>query len=44
MVHAIARDQQGIVTRAQLLKAGLDRWAIDRAVRAGTLHRIHRGV
>ena len=32
------------MTRAQLLAAGVSRSAIDRAVRAGRLHRVHRGV
>ena len=26
------------------MAAGLSRWAIDRALRAGTLHRLHKGV
>jgi very-short-patch-repair endonuclease len=44
VVRAIAGDQGGIVTRAQLLRAGVDRRAIDRALRSGGLHPIHRGV
>ena len=36
--------QAGIVTRAQLLAAGVSHSAIGRAFRAGELHRIHRGV
>jgi very-short-patch-repair endonuclease len=43
-VRAIARDQAGIVARAQLERAGFDRWAIDRALGSGRLHLIHRGV
>jgi very-short-patch-repair endonuclease len=43
-VRAIAGHQAGIVTRAQLLSVGVDRWAIDRALRSGRLHRLHRGV
>jgi predicted transcriptional regulator of viral defense system len=43
-VREIARDQAGIVGRSQLLSAGVDRWAIDRAVRSGRLHSIHPGV
>jgi very-short-patch-repair endonuclease len=43
-VRAIARDQAGIVTRAQLLTAGVSRWAIDRALHSGSLCRIHPGV
>jgi very-short-patch-repair endonuclease len=44
VVRAIAGDQSGIVTRAQLLRAGVDRRVIDRALRSGALHPIHRGV
>jgi very-short-patch-repair endonuclease len=44
VVRAIAGSQDGVVTRAQLLSAGVDRWAIDRALRTGRLHPIHRGV
>ena len=44
VVRAIAGHQDGIVTRAQLLGAGVDRWGIDRALRTGRLHPIHRGV
>src|SRR5215211_5571547 len=40
----IARDQEGIVARAQLERAGFDRRAIDRALRSGGLHLIHKGV
>jgi very-short-patch-repair endonuclease len=43
-VREIARNQAGIVGRSQLLSAGVDRWAIDRAVRSGRLHSIHPGV
>jgi hypothetical protein len=43
-VRAIAREQAAIVTRSQLLAAGLSRSAIGRALRAAKLHRIHRGV
>jgi very-short-patch-repair endonuclease len=43
-VRAIARDQAAIVTRSQLLAAGLSRSAIGRALRAAKLHRIHRGI
>jgi hypothetical protein len=43
-VRAIAGDQAGIVARAQLERAGFDRRAIDRALRSGRLHVIHRGV
>jgi very-short-patch-repair endonuclease len=44
VVHAIARDQAGIVTRAQLRAAGVSRSAVGRAVRADRLHCIHRGI
>ena len=40
----MSREQAGILTRAQLLAAGVSGSSIDRAVRAGRLHRIHRGV
>jgi hypothetical protein len=43
-VRAISRQQAGIVTRAQLLAAGVSRSAITRAVRIGKLHHVHRGV
>ena len=44
LVRAITREQAGILTRAQLLAVGVSRSSIDRAVRAGKLHRVHRGV
>jgi very-short-patch-repair endonuclease len=40
----IAREQEGIVARAQLLAAGVSGSAIDRALRSGALHRVHPGV
>jgi very-short-patch-repair endonuclease len=43
-VRAIAREQDGIVTREQLLHAGVSATAIHRALRSGRLHLIHRGV
>jgi hypothetical protein len=43
-VRAIAGEQYGVVGRTQLLAAGVGGSAIDRALRAGRLHRIHRGV
>jgi very-short-patch-repair endonuclease len=43
-VRTIAREQEGIVSRAQLLVVGVSRSAIHRAVRSGTLHRVHPGV
>jgi very-short-patch-repair endonuclease len=44
VVHAIAREQAGIVARAQLQAAGVSPSAIGRALRADRLHSIHRGV
>jgi very-short-patch-repair endonuclease/predicted transcriptional regulator of viral defense system len=43
-VRAVARHQAGIVSRSQLIAAGADQSAIDRALRSGRLHRLHRGV
>jgi very-short-patch-repair endonuclease len=43
-VRAIAGEQHGIVGRGQLLAAEIDGSAIDRALRAGRLHPIHRGI
>jgi very-short-patch-repair endonuclease len=40
----LAADQHGVVSRPQLLQAGLTAEAIKRRVRAGRLHQIHRGV
>ncbi|MGE5407714.1 MAG: type IV toxin-antitoxin system AbiEi family antitoxin domain-containing protein, partial [Syntrophothermus sp.] len=40
----LAAGQHGIVTVAQLRRAGLDKSAISRRVRSGRLHRVHRGV
>lgn len=41
---ALAVRQHGVVSRAQLIALGLSDDAIRRRVRAGRLHRIHRGV
>jgi len=41
---AIAANQHGVVSRSQLLQAGLTPEAIKRRMRAGRLHTIHRGV
>jgi REase_MTES_1575/Transcriptional regulator, AbiEi antitoxin len=43
-IAAIAEAQHGVVCRAQLSMLGLSAQAIDRRVRAGRLHAIHRGV
>jgi very-short-patch-repair endonuclease/predicted transcriptional regulator of viral defense system len=43
-VRALAREQRGLVVRAQLLAAGVSGSGIDRAVRSGRLHRVHPGV
>jgi very-short-patch-repair endonuclease len=44
LIAAIAARQHGVVTIAQLRAAGVDDDAARRRVRAGRLHRIHRGV
>src|SRR5213079_1621101 len=36
--------QHGVVTRAQLLSVGLGPDAVDKRLRSGRLHRLHRGV
>jgi len=43
-VRALARAQAGIITRPQLLAAGLSSSSIQRDFRGGRLHRIHPGV
>ena len=43
-VWALARRQHGVVTRAQLMDAGLHREAINHRVAKGRLHPLHRGV
>jgi very-short-patch-repair endonuclease len=40
----IARRQHGVVARRQLLRIGITGSAIDRLVRSGWLHPLHRGV
>jgi len=43
-IARIAERQHGIATSAQLVSAGLSPAAIAKRVRAGRLHRVHRGV
>jgi very-short-patch-repair endonuclease len=43
-VRSIAGQHEGIVSRVQLLAAGVSGSAIHRALRSRRLHRIHRGV
>ena len=43
-ISAIAAKQHGVVTIAQLRQAGMSAPAVTRAVAAGKLHRVHRGV
>ncbi|MDX6665744.1 MAG: Transcriptional regulator, AbiEi antitoxin, partial [Solirubrobacteraceae bacterium] len=41
---AFAAQRRGIVTLAELAALGVGRGAVEKSVRAGRLHRIHRGV
>ena len=43
-IAAIAADQRGVVSRAQLLVRGLTNEDVDRRVRSGRLIRVHQGV
>jgi very-short-patch-repair endonuclease len=43
-IPALAAQQHGVVSRAQLRVAGLHNLAIDRRISAGRLHPVHRGV
>jgi very-short-patch-repair endonuclease len=43
-IAALAADQRGVVSRAQLSMLGLSAQAIDRRVRAQRFHMVHRGV
>jgi len=43
-IAAIAGRQHGVVTREQLAACGIDKSAVTRRLRAGRLHRLHRGV
>jgi predicted transcriptional regulator of viral defense system len=44
VVAETAARQHGVITFDQLVRAGLDKSAIQRRIRAARLHRIHRGV
>ena len=43
-IGRIASEQHGVVSRQQLIAAGLSETGIARRVESGRLHRIHRGV
>jgi predicted transcriptional regulator of viral defense system len=43
-IRRLAADQHGIVSRAQLLNAGVGPDTVDRWIKAGRLIRVHRGV
>jgi very-short-patch-repair endonuclease len=43
-IDALASAQHGIVSRAQLLDAGISLHAVDNAVKGGRLRQLHRGV
>jgi very-short-patch-repair endonuclease len=43
-IAVIAERQGGVIARVQLLRLGLSPSAVDRRLRAGRLHVIHRGV
>ena len=40
----MARNQHGVLSRAQLIEVGYKRHAIDHRIRTGRLHPLHRGV
>ncbi|HEX7089989.1 MAG TPA: type IV toxin-antitoxin system AbiEi family antitoxin domain-containing protein [Longimicrobiales bacterium] len=44
IIAELAGRQRGVVTASQLRAAGFDQQAIKRRLRAGRLHRLHRGV
>jgi very-short-patch-repair endonuclease len=44
VIAAIAARQHGVISRLQLLEVGLSADAIDRRIRDGRLHPLHRGV
>ena len=43
-IAALAERQGGVVSPAQLVAAGVSPQRIDRRLRAGRLHAVHRGV
>src|SRR3954454_7582661 len=43
-IATLATRQHGVVSHRQLLELGLGAAAIQRRLRAGSLHRVHRGV
>lgn len=43
-IAALAAQQRGLVTRQQLLAAGIPERSVSRRLAAGRLHRLHRGV
>ena len=43
-IARVAGEQHGIVTTAQIEAIGIDKSGIERRLRAGRLHRVHRGV
>jgi Transcriptional regulator, AbiEi antitoxin/Protein of unknown function (DUF559) len=43
-VASIAGRQHGVITTAQLAEVGIDKYRLDKRVRAGRLHRLYRGV
>jgi very-short-patch-repair endonuclease len=44
LIDRVAASQHGVVTRAQVIEAGLSPRAVDRRVASGRLHVVHRGV
>ena len=44
LIARVASRQYGVVSLTQLMVAGVDRNAVTRRVKAGTLYRVHRGV
>lgn len=44
VIAGVAARQHGVITSAQAMAAGLSRDAVQRRLRSGRLHRVHRGV